>query len=327
VHTHEEAGLFGPALAKVGGVPHVYDMGNDWADVLRNYGLSRRNPLTVAAAALENAVIRHSDAVIAHFPLLADRVARGASTPVETVFNISLDADPDPAVASYIRTSWVPDGSKVILYSGTLEPYQGVRLLLESMVELRRSHPRVVLVVVGGQRAQVDELRRQAAQRGLSNVIRLLGTIPSTLIPAYLMAADVLVSPRERGRNTPLKVFSYLRSGRPIVATAIASHTQVLDEHSCVLVQPTAHDLARGIQSVLDEGPVRTRAVAGARALQTEYGIERYVRGVARAYEYVGGGAVDEEAVKVAADRIRASSDEPFAFPAVLELTPMSATA
>jgi len=327
VHTHEEAGLFGPALAKVGGVPHVYDMGNDWADVLRNYGLSRRNPLTVAAAALENAVIRHSDAVIAHFPLLADRVARGASTPVETVFNISLDADPDPAVASYIRTSWVPDGSKVILYSGTLEPYQGVRLLLESMVELRRSHPRVVLVVVGGQRAQVDELRRQAEQRGLSNVIRLLGTIPSTLIPAYLMAADVLVSPRERGRNTPLKVFSYLRSGRPIVATAIASHTQVLDEHSCVLVQPTAHDLARGIQSVLDEGPVRTRAVAGARALQTEYGIERYVRGVARAYEYVGGGAVDEEAVKVAADRIRASSDEPFAFPAVLELTPMSATA
>ena len=104
MHTHEEAGLFGPALARLCRAPHVYDMGNDWADVLRNYGVGPRNPLTVTAAALENAVIRHSDAVIAHFPLIADRVVQGASTPVETVFNISLEADPDPALASYIRT-------------------------------------------------------------------------------------------------------------------------------------------------------------------------------------------------------------------------------
>ena len=56
---------------------------------------------------------------------------------------------------------------------------------------------------------------------------------------------------------------------------------------------------------LLDDGPIRTRAVEGARALQAEYGIERYVRGVARAYEFVGGAAVDEVTVTAAADRIR----------------------
>ena len=322
VHTHEEAGLFGPALARLCRAPHVYDMGNDWADVLRNYGVSRRNPLTVMAGALENAVIRHSDAVIAHFPLIADRVAQSASTPVETVFNISLEADPDPALASYIRTSWAADGLKIILYSGTLEPYQGVHLLLESMVALR--HSPAVLVIAGGRPEQVDELQKRAAELGVADTIRLLGTIPSTLIPAYLMAADVLVSPRERGRNTPLKVFSYLRSGRPIVATDIASHTQVLDEHSCVLVRPTAAALAAGIHMLLDDGPVRSRAVEGARVLQAEFGIERYVRGVAHAYEFVGGGAVDEATVTVAADRIRRGGNEvdPLA-----SLAPLGATA
>ncbi|MGA2307701.1 MAG: glycosyltransferase family 4 protein [Acidimicrobiales bacterium] len=322
VHTHEEAGLFGPALARLCRAPHVYDMGNDWADVLRNYGVGRRNPLTVMAATLENAVIRHSDAVIAHFPLIADRVVQGASTPVETVFNISLEADPDPALSSYIRSSWVADGSKIILYSGTLEPYQGVQLLLESMVELR--HSPAVLVIAGGRPEQVDELQKRASELGVADTVRLLGTIPSTLIPAYLMAADVLVSPRERGRNTPLKVFSYLRSGRPIVATDIASHTQVLDEHSCVLVRPTAAGLADGIRMLLDDGPVRTRAVEGARVLQAEFGIERYVRGVARAYEFVGGGAVDEATVTDAADRIRAGGNgaDPLA-----SLAPLGATA
>ena len=251
-------------------------------------------------------MIRHSDAVIAHFPLIAQRVALSAATPVETVFNISLEADPDPALASSIRTSWAPGGAKVVMYAGTLEPYQGVPLLLEAMVGLRE---RAVLVVAGGRPEQVDELAGRAAQLGISDAVRFLGIIPSALIPAYLMAADVLVSPRQRGRNTPLKVFSYLRSGRPIVATDIASHTQVLDEHTCVLVPPTVDGLTRGIRSLLDDGPVRTRSVEGARALQAEYGIERYVRGVARAYALVGGDSVDEAAVAHASARIRAGGD------------------
>jgi glycosyltransferase involved in cell wall biosynthesis len=322
VHTHEEAGLFGPALARLCGVPHVYDMGNDWADVLRNYGLGARNPLTVIAAALENAVIRRSDAVIAHFPLIADRVVERTATPVETIFNISLEADPDPALASYVRASWVPNGAKIILYSGTLEPYQGVHLLLESMVDLR--HSPAVLVVVGGRPEQVDELAKRASELGVGHSVRLLGTIPSTVIPAYLMAADVLVSPREKGRNTPLKIFSYLRSGRPIVATDIASHTQVLDEHSCVLVRPTAQGLAAGIQSLLDDGPIRDNAVEGARTLQAEYGIERYVRGVARAYEFVGGNPVNESTVMRAANRIREGAPPDAS---ITPLTSLGATA
>jgi glycosyltransferase involved in cell wall biosynthesis len=304
VHTHEEAGLFGPALARMCRVPHVYDMGNDWVDVLCNYGLAAKNPVTRGAGALENAVIHRSDLIIAHFPLIAERVAAISSTPVHAIFNISLDADPDPAVTATVRRSWAPDGAKVILYAGTLEPYQGVPLLLQAMAEVTRTHPDAVLVVMGGRKEQVDDLRSEVAALGLADVVRLVGTLPSPLVPACLMAADVLVSPRERGRNTPLKIFSYLRSGRPIVATDIASHTQVLDEWSSVLVPPSAQGLALGIRSLLDDGPTRHQATEGALALQTHYGVERYVSEVARAYSHVGGGEPDAAFVGRAAERI-----------------------
>jgi glycosyltransferase involved in cell wall biosynthesis len=307
VHTHEEAGLFGPALASMVGVPHVYDMGNDWSDVLCNYGLRPENPVTRLAGAMERSVIRHSDAVITHFPLIADRVASTTATPVETVFNISLDPEPDPAVASAIRRSWAPEGSKVILYSGTLEPYQGVQLLLESMTGVALTHPHAVLVVVGGRDDQVEELRRRAEELEISDSVRLVGMLPATLVPACMVAADVLVSPRERGRNTPLKIFSYLRSGRPIVATDIVSHTQVLTRESCVLVPPTAQGLAQGITSLLDDGPTRTRATEGALRLQGDFGIERYVGGVARAYYHVGARGTDPASIALAAERIRAT--------------------
>ncbi len=300
VHTHEEAGLFGPTLARLAGTPHVYDMGNDWADVLGNYGLGARNPATRLAAGLENAVISRSDAVIAHFPLIAQRVRAATDTPVETVCNVPLEADPDPATVAAIRQAWAPEGTKVILYTGTLEPYQGVPLLLESMVGVVLGHPGAVLVLVGGRPDQMATLEQLAARLGVTDHVRIVGQVPSTLVPACLKAADILVSPRERGSNTPLKIFSYLRSGRPIVATDISSHTQILDADSCVLVPPTAEGLAEGITSLLDDGPSRVRAIEGASSLRTDYGIDRFVRGVADAYAHVGGGAVDDGTVEAA---------------------------
>ncbi len=309
VHTHEEAGLFGPALARLAGAPHVYDMGNDWADVLGNYGLGPRNPVTRLSEVLENAVIRHSDVVVAHFPVIAQRVRAATSTPVETVCNISLEADPDPATVSAVRRSWAPEGTKVILYTGTLEPYQGVPLLLESMVAVSRSHPEAVLVVAGGRPDQMEALHALADELGVAGQVRIVGQVPATLIPACLGAADILVSPRERGSNTPLKIFSYLRSGRPIVATDIISHTQILDGQSCVLVPPTATGLAGGIEGLLEDGPLRTSAVEGAASLRSHYGIEQYVAGVAAAYAHVGGDPVDAPAVEQAATRVRRSTD------------------
>ena len=118
----------------------------------------------------------------------------------------------------------------MVLYTGTFEAYQGLDLLFEAMAHVRAARPEARLLLAGGKPDQVERARRAGA-RGRDRRRRRSSPAsgrPSE-IPAYLLACDVLVSPRSRGTNTPLKIYQYLRSGKPIVATRLLTHTQVLE--------------------------------------------------------------------------------------------------
>jgi len=88
--------------------------------------------------------------------------------------------------------------------------------------------------------------------------------------------ADVLTSPRTAGTNTPLKVYEQLMSGKPLVATRIPAHTQVLSDEHAFLVEPTVEDLARGIIEALSN----PRAVERKRCCAEELYRSRYSRAV-----------------------------------------------
>jgi glycosyltransferase involved in cell wall biosynthesis len=88
----------------------------------------------------------------------------------------------------------------------------------------------------------------------------------------------VLVSPRSRGTNTPLKIYQYLRAGRPIVATRLLTHTQVLDDDVAILTGATASELAAGILRAIDDPAAAARM--GARAAElaaTKYSYDAYL--------------------------------------------------
>jgi glycosyltransferase involved in cell wall biosynthesis len=99
-------------------------------------------------------------------------------------------------------------------------------------------------------------------------------------------AADLLVSPRIRGTNTPLKIYSYLRSGKPIVATNLLTHTQVLTPEIAVLVDPAAGPFAAAILELLENPERRAQLSSAARAVAAEkYSREVYLRRTELAYE------------------------------------------
>ncbi|HTX01429.1 MAG TPA: glycosyltransferase, partial [Acidimicrobiales bacterium] len=285
VHTHEEAGLLGPLLARRLGVPHVYDMGNDWTAVLENYGLSAGNPLVRLAGRLEWWVARHSAVVIAHFPALAERL-QGIGTPVQVAYNVPLDPDPGPDEVASWRRRLAPEGERLVVYTGTLEPYQGVSQLLEAFASLRSSLPATRLVLAGGEPTQLAALGAEIAGRGLAGAVELLGRIAADEVPAVQRAADVLVSPRLAGSNTPLKLFSYLRAGPPVVATATVAHREVLGGGGALLVSPDATGLGEGLRRVLDDVALAARLRAESRLLAAAFSPESYHAAVAAAYSW-----------------------------------------
>jgi glycosyltransferase involved in cell wall biosynthesis len=165
-----------------------------------------------------------------------------------------------------------------VLYTGTFEAYQGLDLLFTAAGMVNAARPDVRFVLAGGRPDQVAKAKTQAAAMGAAGVM-FTGEQPSELIPSYLDAADVLVSPRSSGTNTPLKIYQYLRSGRVIVATRLLTHTQVLSDAVAILTEPTPEDFARGIlRAVNDPALAKRIGEEASRLANTAYTYETYLQ-------------------------------------------------
>jgi glycosyltransferase involved in cell wall biosynthesis len=92
---------------------------------------------------------------------------------------------------------------------------------------------------------------------GIASRTHFLGPRPIAQLGEYLEQADVLVSPRTVGSNTPMKIFSYLESGKPVLATRLSMHTQVLDEAIAYLVEPTPLEMSRAMSELIRNSQLR----------------------------------------------------------------------
>ena len=85
------------------------------------------------------------------------------------------------------------------------------------------------------------------------------------MLPGLLRQAQVLVSPRIAGLNTPMKIYSYLDSGTAVLATRLPTHTQILDDQTAYLVSPDPKSMGRGLADLLCDEALRERLAARAK--------------------------------------------------------------
>jgi glycosyltransferase involved in cell wall biosynthesis len=285
VHAVEEAAHLAAPVARLLGLPLIVDVDSSIPDQLRSSGFAARGPLPWAAARLEGHALRHAAAVITVCGSLTEGVR--ARAPRARVFQVEdpplVDAASlDPAAAADLRRSLGIGPGPVVLYSGNLEPYQGVGLLLDAAAEV----PEAWFVFMGGEPSEIHALEARA--RGRRGHLVFAGKRPPTELGSFLALADVVVSPRLQGVNTPFKVYTYLASGKPLVATRLPTHTQLLDDSMAFLVEPTAAGLAGGVRSVLaDPAEASRRADRGRALIERHYSRRRYAEKVAQAYAQV----------------------------------------
>jgi glycosyltransferase involved in cell wall biosynthesis len=152
---------------------------------------------------------------------------------------------------------------KLIVYTGSFVALQALDLLLEAAPRVLAAVPSARFLLVGGTDPEIAELRAAAERLGVADRVILERARPQAEIPAYLAAADVLVSPRVQGINPPGKLLSYLASGRPVVATDTLVHSQLLTGECAILTRPDAAGLAEGLVLALTDTALTARVIEG----------------------------------------------------------------
>lgn len=274
VHAVEESVFIALLFKWLFRCPYIYDMDSSLVQQM-----IEKHPFLGAGTALfqfwEKLAVRHAHAVVPVCEALKETITAYKPNKVLVVQDVSLLPEQGDATPSILPGTLKADlglDGVLVMYVGNLESYQGIGLLLESFALVRQQSDRANLVIIGGERADIDTYQEQARHLAIHPYVHFLGPKPVGDLASYLAQADILVSPRIKGNNTPMKLYSYLHSGKALVATNLLTHTQVLNRHVAILTEPSPMAFAQGLLGLIHNPERRSMlGQAGKKLVEEEY--------------------------------------------------------
>lgn len=259
VHAVEESVFIALFFKWLRFAPYLYDMDSSIADqvVEKLPALKYFSPFFRWC---ESTAIRNATGTIAVCGSLLARAQSVGGGWSELLTDVSLLGAINPDIDLRAELS-LPREAKLAVYVGNLELYQGVDLLIESWSKIATHHPDWHLVIIGGTTHAVKRYSEKVQEAGVSRIV-LAGPRPVDELASYLGSADLLVSPRILGSNTPMKIYSYLHSGKAIIATDLPTHRQVLTREIAYLCSPD--EFSEGLSRVMGDDALRANLARSA---------------------------------------------------------------
>ena len=270
IHAVEEAGAFAWFIARMTGARVIFEKHSDPAS-------HKASPLKNAVLAVyrqaEKISIHGADAVIGTGEGLCEQARKVAPRkPIHHIFDIpSSLAEPDPVRVKKIRAELLKHPAEIVVtYVGSFAVYQGIDLMFDSMIDVLMRHPRTRFVIIGGTDEEIAQRKEWLRTRRIEEAVTFVGKVPPDDLPNYLAAADILLSPRIAGINTPLKLLDYLKVGHAIVATDNPANRRILSDAVALMVDPRATLFAEAIGRLIGDEDVREQMGERGRRLVAE---------------------------------------------------------
>lgn len=265
LHAHGyEAALAAWACRVLTGVPVVYSAHNTMTDELPTYNFIRPRWLArLLAKVLDRTVPRLADRIVPHsdnlLEFLRQRDLLDRAEPV-IKFGINLDdvARGDGAV---VRARYGLGTDPVVLYTGVMNPFQRLDLLLKAMAIVVKKEPSAKLFVVRtlpGEEFLAD-FHRQAEELGLRGHLVVTQHQPLRAVQELHSACDMAVAPRIQEPGFPIKILNAMAAGKACVMFA-SSGRGLRHKEDAYLVAPDTHEaLAEGLLELIADKSLRER--------------------------------------------------------------------
>lgn len=264
VHAHSPCltGLAALGVCRRQDTPLVYECRAFWEDAAVDHGTTRARSLRYRLTQrMENHVFQRCDFVTTICGgLQKEIVARGIPPAKVAVIPNAVDIEQFDRVAPEIRTSFRErlgvQNRFVIGFIGSFYAYEGLDLLVDAMDAIRKQIPDALLLLVGGG-PEERSLRDQSGRFGSSVVFA--GQVPHSIVSELYAAMDLLAYPRRSIRLTelvtPLKPLEALAFCRPVIASNIAGHRELLaDGETALLFKHDDSDaIAQAVVAVYDD--------------------------------------------------------------------------
>jgi len=308
VHAVEESVFMAMMIKWAFRIPYVYDMDSSLAQQM----VEKHSWLTKIERFLnrcERIAISQARAVVPVCHALGLIARKCAQPNVLVLHDIPLETgNPYHSVLQLKADLHIP--GPMVMYVGNLETYQGIDLLLDSFAMVIAHRPPVHLVIVGGDQRDIDRYQKKGRELGIQENVHFLGTRPVEELSVYLSEADVLVSPRIKGNNTPMKIYSYLQSGVPVVATDLPMHTQVMNSEVAEMVKPTPQGMAAGILKILEDPAKGGKLGKSAKSLiEQHYSYKAFRRKIDILYDWIKADALTP--LHVETELVRTTDHQP----------------
>ena len=249
IHAVEEAAYLASLFA--GRVPFIYDMASSIPEELARKPVLGSKAVQEILTGIERSVLNRAAHVICSAGLGSYVARQTRDTPVtEWQFPGSLPPADAGRTEDLARNLDIGPKSKVVVYCGNFAEYQGMDLLFDAFASLAATSRDCILLCVGAtEREREAWLSRLGPS--LSSQVRIVTRQRREHVSSFLALADCLVSLRPVNRNVPLKIFEYMSSGRPIVATRGSAHEAVLSSERALLCDATAQGVSTAIRYAL----------------------------------------------------------------------------
>jgi len=146
----------------------------------------------------------------------------------------------------------LPLDKKIAMYVGHLYKWKGVDILIKAAKFLKDNE---LIIIVGGLKED-REFFFSAIPERCGNKVRFIDYVAHNMVPIYLKSADCLILTGKssevisRQYTSPLKLFEYMVSKRPIIAQNLPSFREILNSDNAILIEPdNSEKLAEGMWS------------------------------------------------------------------------------